>query len=455
MSSIKDKVNAFALRKAITYLESDPENNLPKIIDWIDRLDATHYHGGAYDIVRGYLKDPDNNWTILMKSLYRDVEPSVRRKLFENLVISSGVLGNVRRKEVRERVGCNVPWAILLDPTSACNLSCAGCWAAQYGGGLSLTFDELDGIVSQGKELGTYVYLFTGGEPLVRKDDVLRLCEKHDDCVFSAFTNGTLIDDAFADEILRVGNFAPAISVEGFEAETDARRGRGTYQAVLAAMEILQRKKLPFGFSACYHRNNAEVMGSSAFFDDMIGRGAKFGWFFTYIPVGKGAIPELMATPEQRAAMYHNIRAFRKTKPLFTLDFWNDGEYVGGCIAGGRCYLHISAAGDVEPCAFIHYSNANIRDVSLLEALKSSIFTQYRNNQPFNGNHLRPCPLLDNPECLIRMVHASNASSTELMAPEDVDDLAAKCDDAAKAWAPVAQKLWEEAGKTPVPCRAQ
>lgn len=284
---------------------------------------------------------------------------------------------------------------------------------------------------------------------------MLRLCEKHNDCVFSVFTNGTLIDDAFADEMLRVGNFAPAISVKGFEKETDARRGKGTYQAVLRAMEILQRKRLPFGFSACYHRNNTNTIGSEAFFDHMVDRGCKFGWLCTYIPVGRDAVPDLIVTAEQQEFMDRKVREYRRTKPIFAVDFWNDGEYVGGCIAGGRCYLHISAAGDVEPCAFIHYSNANIRDVSLLEALKSPLFTQYRNNQPFNGNHLRPCPLLDNPECLIQMVHASNATSTELMAPEDVDDLAAKCADAAKVWAPVAQKLWEEAGKTPVPCRAQ
>lgn len=390
-----------------------------------------------------------------MRSLFSDIDTSVRQKLFENLVIASGILGNLRRKEVKRREGCNVPWAILLDPTSECNLRCVGCWAAQYGHGHSLDFDVMDRIITQGKELGTYVYLFTGGEPLVRKDDVLRLCEKHDDCVFSAFTNGTLIDDAFADEMLRVGNFAPAISVEGFEKETDARRGKGTYQAVLRAMEILQRKRLPFGFSACYHRNNTDIIGSEAFFDHMVDRGCKFGWLFTYIPVGRDAVPDLIVTAEQREFMDRKVREYRRTKPIFAVDFWNDGEYVGGCIAGGRCYLHISAAGDVEPCAFIHYSNANIRDVSLLEALKSPLFTQYRNNQPFNGNHLRPCPLLDNPECLIQMVHASNATSTELMAPEDVDDLAAKCADAAKVWAPVAQKLWEEADKTPVPCRAQ
>ena len=96
-------------------------------------------------------------------------------------------------------------------------MSETGCWAAEYGNQLNLSYEEMDNIVKQGTELGTYVYLFTGGEPMVRKKDIIHLCEDHPDCIFSAFTNGTLIDGAFADEMLRVKNFIPAISIEGFE----------------------------------------------------------------------------------------------------------------------------------------------------------------------------------------------------------------------------------------------
>ena len=164
---------------------------------------------------------------------------------------------------------------------------------------------------------------------MVRKKDIIRLCEDHPDCVFSAFTNGTLIDEAFAEEMLRVKNFVPAISIEGFEEATDSRRGGGTYRKIIRAMNILKERKLPFGISCCYTSANAEVIGSEAYFDQMIEMGAKFAWFFTYMPVGKAAVPELMATAEQREMMYHKIREYRQTKPLFTIDFWNDGEYVG------------------------------------------------------------------------------------------------------------------------------
>jgi Predicted Fe-S oxidoreductases len=125
------------------------------------------------------------------------------------------------------------------------------------------------------------------------------------------------------------------------------------------------------------------------------------------------------------------------------MDFWNDGEYVNGCIAGGRCYLHINANGDIEPCAFIHYADSNIKEKTLLEAYQSPLFMQYRKNQPFNENMLQPCPLLDNPGRLANMVHESGAKSTDMQHPEDVDALTEKCIDAAGNWGKVADELWE------------
>ncbi|MEL7654874.1 MAG: radical SAM protein [Bacillota bacterium] len=437
-------IEAFSLKKVIGYLDTSPDENIPKVIDWIERFDKDHEYAAPCRLAKDALSDPANNWNILMRSLYTDIDGNVRKTLFENFIVNALILRYQKKKELEKKYQCNIPWTLLLDPTSACNLHCTGCWAAEYGDKLSLTFNQLDDIIRQAKELGMHMFIFTGGEPLVRKNDMISLCEKHSDCVFSAFTNGTLIDEAFADEMLKVKNFIPAISVEGFEKETDMRRGDGTYQAVIRAMDLLKSKKLPFGFSTCYHRKNAEVIGSEEYFDEMIARGAKFAWLFTYIPVGKDAVPELIATAEQREYMYHQIRKFRKNKPIFTMDFWNDGQYVKGCIAGGRCYLHINAAGDIEPCAFIHYADSNIKEKTLLEALQSPLFMQYRKNQPFSENFLRPCPLLDNPGKLAEMVHASGAFSTDLQHPEDVDELCARCVETAEKWKETADRLWHE-----------
>ncbi len=200
-----------------------------------------------------------------------------------------------------------------------------------------------------------------------------------------------------------------------------------------------------FGYSACYHSQNTDTVASDEFVDLMIEKGCLFAWYFTYVPVGKNAALELIALPQQRKYMYHRIREIRNTKPIFALDFWNDGEYGHGCIAGGRNYFHINAHGDIEPCAFIHYSDTNIRHCTLLDALKSPLFAQYRENQPFNQNHLRPCPLMDNPDKLRMMINKSGAHSTQVLDLETVEELTEKLQSVSSAWGEVADTIWEQA----------
>lgn len=442
--TFKEHIQEFGLKKAISYLEKDPDTNMMKLLNWADKFDKENTFQSQIQGIREVLGDPSSNWYQLAKSLWTDIDSEVRKTFFENFIINACILGCTRQDKLRKELDINIPWAVLMDPTSACNLNCIGCWAAEYGNKLNMDYDTLDDIIRQGKKMGTYMYIYSGGEPLVRKKDIIKLCEAHPDTMFLSFTNATLIDEEFTNEMLRVKNFIPAISIEGFEEATDSRRGKGTYKAVCHAMELLKNKKLPFGISCCYTSKNIDVIGSEEYFDDMIAKGAKFAWFFTYMPVGKDAVPELMTKPEQREYMYHQIRNFRKTKPIFTLDFWNDGEYVDGCIAGGRRYLHINANGDIEPCAFIHYSDSNIHEKTLMEAYKSPLFVAYHKNQPFNSNHLCPCPLLDNPGSLSRMVDESGAKSTDLESPEDVHALSAKCKNSAENWKPVADRLWEK-----------
>lgn len=340
-------LKGFAMKQVYSYLDRDPEANLPNLLDMLEKYDkngqavTTQVEG-----IRAALSDPNNNWSKLVKSLWTDIDDEQRKKLVETVVI-----------------------------------------------------------------------------------------------------NGTLIDDAFADEMLRVKNLVPAISIEGFEEATDFRRGEGTYRKVIEAMTRLKERKLLFGISCCYTSKNVEVIGSEEYFDSMIDMGAKFAWLFTYMPIGAAAVPELIATAEQRKFMYEQIHKFRKTKPLFTMDFWNDGDAVGGCIAGGRGYCHINANGDMEPCAFIHYSDSNIKEKTLLECYQSPLFMAYRRSQPFNDNMLRPCPVLDNPGRLTQIVEESGACSTDLESPERACDYCNRCVPAAEKWAPVADELWNSLPK--------
>lgn len=441
-----NKVVRMGLKTAFSYLGKNPDENIPKLMKWTDRLagDGENSFKKHRDVIRNVINDPDCNMHKLIWSLWDDIDSHVLEKAFENFALNAVLLGWKKEEELRKKYNCNIPWAILLDPTSACNLHCTGCWAAEYGNKLNLSFDEIDSIITQGKEMGVYFYIYTGGEPLVRKNDLIAICHKHNDCMFLTFTNGTLIDDDFTEAMLEVGNLIPALSVEGFESSTDARRGSGTYHKVVRAMNLLKEKRLPFGISCCYTAQNVDSISSEEYIAQMVEWGAKFVWYFHYMPVGNEAVPELMPSVEQRKYMYHRVREIRASQPIFAMDFQNDGEYVGGCVAGGRRYLHINAAGDIEPCVFIHYSDANIRKTSLLEALQMPLFKAYHAGQPFNENHLRPCPMLENPEKLRAMIDSTDAHSTDLQSPESAEHLCAKCEQYAADWAAAAEELWEE-----------
>lgn len=443
--SLSDNMKKLGIEQMMKRLYKDPETYLPKLMDWAD-----NYSGGDFapqrKAIREAIENPDHPYYPYIRHMIQDLDQEVLTAVAVNFFINANLTGWRTQESYRKKYNCNIPWAILLDPTSACNLHCTGCWAAEYGNRLNLTFEEIDDIIRQGKEMGIYMYIYTGGEPMVRKNDLIRLCEKHSDCIFLAFTNGTLIDEKFADEMLRVKNFVPAISLEGFEEATDGRRGQGVYGKATRAMELLHRKKLPYGISSCYTRANFESITSEEYYDSLIAMGAYFIWYFHYMPVGNDASPELLPTAEQRTEMYHRIRRYRATKPLFAMDFQNDAEYVGGCIAGGRRYLHINANGDIDPCVFIHYSDSNIREKTLLEAMRPPMFMAYHDGQPFNDNMLRPCPMLENPEKLRAMVAASGAHSTDLQSPETAEHLCAKCDAYAAAWAPSAEALWKDHG---------
>lgn len=437
---------------ALSRVNKDREESLLKMVDLAETFFGESVSKEQYDVIRSMIEDPDNRWMKFANRVLDETDPHVAKMAALNLGYEAAFRGTKQIRQNREKYGCNIPWLILFDPTTACNMHCAGCWSGTYGHKHNLSYEDMDRIITEGKELGVYLYMLTGGEPLVRKKDILKLAEKHNDVELSIYTNSTLIDEAFCEEVVRLGNITFQLSIEGTPETNDERRGNGHYDAVMKAMDLLKKYGILFGTSICYTRNNVEAVTSDEFLQMLADKGARFGFYFHYMPVGNNAVPELMPTMEQRKYMIERIRYVRSEKcdiSFFPMDFQNDGGAVGGCIAGGRNYFHINSAGDAEPCVFIHYSNANIHDSSILEILQSPLFMEYHKSQPFNRNHLRPCPMLENPELLQKMVHKTNAHSTDLESPETVEHLCEKCRDYAEKWKPVADKIWNSTEHKP------
>ena len=461
MNTALDKASHAIQRKAVEAIvdvmlnkfDKDREKAYKEILDLIRQFWGKNFSEEAYEKVLKAMQDPNNKWMRYINRILDETDKNVAKVTLMNLGFEAFIRGTKTIRKNREIYNCNIPWLILFDPTSACNMHCKGCWSGTYGHKYSLTFEDMDKIVTEGKALGTYLYMLTGGEPTVRMKDIFRLAEKHHDAYFALYTNSTLIDEEMCKEVVRLGNITFMLSIEGTPETNDARRGEGHYAAVMNAMDLLKIHGIIFGTSICYTRNNVEAVTSDEFFKMISEKGARFGFYFHYMPVGNNAVPELMPTVEQRKYMIDRIRYVRSMESdieFYPMDFQNDGEYVGGCIAGGRNYFHINSAGDAEPCVFIHFSNANIHDSSILEILQSPLFMAYHKGQPFNRNHLRPCPMLENPELLQKMVHETGAHGTNLESPESVEHLCDKCKSYADTWKPEAEEIWaEETHKVP------
>ena len=432
--------------RLLKQLDKDREKTFMELIDLAEKFWGNGFAPETYERVRQDFKNPNNKWVKFLNRVLDETDPNVAKMTIMNLGYEAFLRGTKMIRKNREIYHCNIPWLILFDPTSACNLHCVGCWSGTYGRKYNLSYEDMDRIITQGKELGVYLYLMTGGEPLVRKKDILKLAKKHHDVELAMFTNSTLIDEEFCREVQKLGNITFLLSIEGTPDTNDARRGEGHYEAVMRAMDLLKQYGIVFGTSICYTRNNLEAVTSDEFFRMLDEKGARYGFYFHYMPVGKNAAPELMPTVEQHEYIINRIREVRGNDSEFTfypMDFQNDGEFVGGCIAGGRNYFHINSVGDAEPCVFIHYSDANIHDKSILECLQSPLFMAYHDGQPFNHNHLRPCPMLENPEVLPEMIRKTGAKSTNLEAPESAEELCGKCESYAENWKNHAEEIWD------------
>lgn len=416
------------------------------IVDFVAKFWKEDKYKERFDSVRRQIDDPNSRWINYINRVIDESDKHVLKTTVLNVGYEMLLRGSKQVHANREKYNCNVPMLILFDPTSACNMHCEGCWSGTYGHKDNLTYEEMDRIMTQGEELGVHLYLLTGGEPLVRKKDIIRLADAHPYSEIGIFTNSTLIDEDFCKEVVRIGNITFFLSVEGSEETNDARRGDGHYQAVIRAMDMLKKYGIIFGTSVCYTKYNLDAVTSDEFFRFLSEKGARLGFFFHYMPVGNNAVTDLLPTPEQRVEIIKRIRHIRDPKcdiEFFPMDFQNDGEYVNGCIAGGRQYFHINSAGDAEPCVFIHYSDSNIKEKSLLEILQSPLFQTYRASQPYNRNHFRPCPMLENPYYLQDIVARTGAKSTNQESYESAEHLCGKCYDYAREWAPVAEETWK------------
>lgn len=381
-----------------------------------------------------------------LKTIFKHANPNCKKAIINNMIVNEGIYGQAVRNRVTEKRGFDIPLLLVITPTQRCPLKCYGCYAAEHSKSEELSYERLDKLITEAKEMGIYFFVISGGEPFIY-DHIFDLFEKHNDAYFQVYTSAyTFAErDDHVERVAKLGNVLPCISIEGFEEETEKRRGKGHYRRIEKAMAKLRDHGVPFGFSATATRENNEMLLSDKLVDHYINQGCALGYYFQYMPIGREPVFDLVPTPEQRMYRYNRVVELRRKKPILLADFWCDGPLVGGCIAGGRRYLHINNLGHVEPCVFAQAYDMSIYDHPLEYILENSkLLRSIRKRQPYSENLLRPCMIIDVPECWREAIEESGAKLSYKTADIVAKDLKDKIETFAAQYKKLADPVWKK-----------
>jgi MoaA/NifB/PqqE/SkfB family radical SAM enzyme len=303
-----------------------------------------------------------------------------------------------RRNEL-EGEGIQVPAVIMLSITGRCNLACTGCYmqALHRKEAPEMTREQIRTLVNQGSELGVSVLVLAGGEPLVRKDDILTLAREFPDMIIAVYTNGVLIDQDLVSSFRDLKNIIPLISIEGEKNVTDARRSEGVYDTAMRSFSLMKRNCLFFGCSVTITRMNFDEVTGDVFVSGMIRQGCRIFSYVEYVPIQEGT-GELVPDDSQRAELIRLMAEYQEKYSALFISFPGDEKMFGGCLSAGRGFLHISPSGDLEPCPAAPFSDVNITRVPLKEALRSRFLSRIRDNHSILSESEGGCALWKNRE---------------------------------------------------------
>jgi MoaA/NifB/PqqE/SkfB family radical SAM enzyme len=440
---VKDFTGYQTSKMIVELLKRISDERLIQLTYLAERLTADYEILGAIRGMRNHLLMPDHPARKLFRGILEYLPQKNRTTIFNTLFNNAWFRGNQKRDQFEKEYGFRPPFVMILSPTWQCNLKCSGCYTLGYQRHPGLDYDLVKRILKECTEIGLHFVTVLGGEPFMYPH-LFKMIEEHPQIFFQVYTNGTLMTREKAERIRDLGNAMVVVSCEGYEEETDRWRGPGVFKKIMEAMDHLREARVLFGSSATVTKNNVGVVSSEEWIDLLLKKGIVAQMYFLYLPVnGRGDI-NLMVTPEQRDHLRKQVKSFRATKPMFILDFWNDGPHVQGCIAGGRRYFHINANGDVEPCVYTHVAMHNIKDVSLAEALGSPLFRAIRRRQPHNQNHLRPCMIIDNPHIYREVIEEAKPYFTHKGAEEIVTTMKGELDAYAARFATFADRVWRE-----------
>lgn len=359
-------------------------------------------------VLENYLRDG-------VAGIIRDLSKISARNPKESLFMMKYALAGKKaaaRREAAIKRGQHIPPFLIASVTSKCNLHCEGCYArardvngcGDHESSAQLTDAEWLGIFEEAKNLGIGFVLVAGGEPLLRKGLMVGL-GKIPEIIFPVFTNGTLIDDEYMKVFDRYRNLVPIISIEGHQEATNDRRGHGIYEQVQKVMEEMDRRKIFFGVSITVQSDNLAEACSRPLLETLSASGCKVVFYVAYVPVDSGSETRELEESE-RDYLEQQITEIRNEFPgMIFISFPGDEKESGGCLAAGRGFFHINFDGSAEPCPFSPYSDTNIREMTLAEAMESPLFIKLRDSDLLRMDHTGGCILFEQEETVKSFLH--------------------------------------------------
>ena len=305
-----------------------------------------------------------------------------------------------KKRRKAEDNGEHIPPFLIASITSKCNLHCAGCYSRCNHATVDsepvkqLTGDEWLSIFDEADDLGISFILLAGGEPMLRRD-IIEAAGKKQNILFPIFTNGTYMNDRYFELFDKCRNLVPIMSIEGNKQTTDARRGADIYDKLISNMDEFKKRGLIFGASVTVTTQNYKEVCSETFLNDHSERGCKAVLFVEFVPVTEES-EDLAPDDTQREYLQEQIMRLRAERPeMVYISFPGDEKSSGGCVAAGRGFFHINSHGGAEPCPFSPYSDINVRNTSLRDAMHSPLFTALRSGDILLDDHEGGCVLYE------------------------------------------------------------
>ncbi|MBN1572069.1 MAG: 12,18-didecarboxysiroheme deacetylase [Deltaproteobacteria bacterium] len=227
---------------------------------------------------------------------------------------------------------------VVFNCTRRCNLRCIHCYSdsenLDYAG--ELDTGEAKGLIEDLASFGSPVILFSGGEPLMRRDLVQLVdfaVEKGIRAVIS--TNGTLITKRWAREMKLRNLSYVGVSLDGLRKTHDSfRRTQGAFDRAIGGVENCMEEGIKVGLRFTINRMNmAEIPG---IFDMVESMEIPRICFYHLVVTGRGGgITDLMLSHDETRGVLDLI--MERTKKLFeagqetevlTVDNHADGPYI-------------------------------------------------------------------------------------------------------------------------------